>query len=202
MDSFPSASIELILLLYWFGASKMTFSHISTGEFLLFMIPMEPWVVLACSVDHRAIRVDKFVRDCSGKFGNFHSFSVAQSAGGLEIGSDHQDWVALPYNFAFYEFPLHPWQWCSSWPYARNMSGIGVQVDSFIHEFLDVLKDVVQAAPSDLSYHILSVTHLFYKIVANIFESRYILVLIRLVISLESKELTNSSWDNETAFWH
>jgi hypothetical protein len=51
---------------------------------------MEPWwFVLACSVNFGA-RVDKFVWDCSGKFDNFHPFSVAQSTGGLAKGFDHQ----------------------------------------------------------------------------------------------------------------
>jgi hypothetical protein len=61
-------------------------------------------------VDPRA-RVGKFVWDCSGKFDNFHPFSVTQSTCGLSKGSDHQeDWVALPYNLAFYEVPLvHTW---------------------------------------------------------------------------------------------
>jgi hypothetical protein len=56
-------------------------------------------------------------------------------------------------------------------------------------------------APSDLSCDIfLSVTHLFYRIVVNTFESRYNLVLISLVKFLESEELANSSWEDETAF--
>jgi hypothetical protein len=57
------------------------------------------------------------------------------------------------------------------------------------------------AAPSDLSCDVfLSITHLAYIIVVNIFESRYNLVLIRLIGFLESEELANSSFDDKTAF--
>jgi hypothetical protein len=47
-----------------------------------------------------------------------------------------------------------------------------------------------------------SVCHLglFYRIVVKIFENRYNLVLIRHVKFLESEELANSSWDDETSF--
>jgi hypothetical protein len=69
---------------------------------------MELWFVSAYSMDFRA-RVDKLIGDGSRNFDDFHPFSVAQSAGGLAKGFDHQDWVALPYNLAFYEVPLHPW---------------------------------------------------------------------------------------------
>jgi hypothetical protein len=41
-------------------------------------------------------RVDKLIGDSSGMFNDFHHFSVAQSAGGLAKGFDHQDWIALP----------------------------------------------------------------------------------------------------------
>jgi hypothetical protein len=107
MDSFPSVSIELIFLPSGFGASKSTFALISTGGFLLFMMPMEPWCVSTRSMTFGAI-VDKFVGDCSGKFDDFHPFS-AQSTGGLAKSVDHQDWVALLYNLVFYEVPLHTW---------------------------------------------------------------------------------------------
>jgi hypothetical protein len=51
-------------------------------------------------------------------------------------------------------------------------------------------------APSDLSCDILlSVTHLFYRIVVKTFGSKYNLVLIRLVHFLESEELAE---DDET----
>jgi hypothetical protein len=57
---------------------------------------MEPWFVLACSMDFVA-RVDKLIGDSSGKFNNFHPFPVTQStAGGLTKGFDHRYWVALP----------------------------------------------------------------------------------------------------------
>jgi hypothetical protein len=36
-------------------------------------------------------RVDKFIGDHLEKFDNFHSFSVAQSAGGLAKSFDYQD---------------------------------------------------------------------------------------------------------------
>jgi hypothetical protein len=102
-DSFSSVSVELILLLVLsgFGASKpkmfALFALISTEGFLLLFV-----------MDFGA-RVDYFVGNCSGKFDNFHPFSVAQSVGGLAKGFDHQDWVALPYNLAFYEVPLYTW---------------------------------------------------------------------------------------------
>jgi hypothetical protein len=60
------------------------FALISTGVGYLFMIPMEPWFVSACPVDFRT-RVNKLIWDGSGKFDNFHPFSVAQSAGGFSF---------------------------------------------------------------------------------------------------------------------
>jgi hypothetical protein len=54
---------------------------------------MESWFMLACSMNFGA-RVDQFIEDHSGKFDNFHPFSVAQSTGGLAKGFDYQDWVA------------------------------------------------------------------------------------------------------------
>ena len=38
------------------------FALISTGVFILFVVPMEPWFVSACSVSFQA-RVDKCIRD-------------------------------------------------------------------------------------------------------------------------------------------
>jgi hypothetical protein len=57
-------------------------------------------------------------------------------------------------------------------------------------------------APSDLFCDIyLSVTRLFLQNCGKKkFESRYNLVLIRIVKFLESEELADSSWDDETAF--
>jgi hypothetical protein len=49
---------------------------------------MEPWFVLACTMDFGA-RVDEFVMNSCGKFDSFHPFSVAQSAGGLAKHFDH-----------------------------------------------------------------------------------------------------------------
>jgi hypothetical protein len=117
------------------------FVLISTVGFLLFMIPMEPWFVSACSMDFRT-RVDELIRDGSGEFDNFHPFSVAQSTGGLAKGFDHQNWVSLPQNVAFDEVPLHSWQWCcgSSQPNTGEMSCVGVQMDSLFHELFDVLE--------------------------------------------------------------
>jgi hypothetical protein len=74
---------------------------------------MELWFVLACSMDFGA-KIDELIGDGSGYFNNFHRFSVTQIAGGLGKGFDHQDWVSLPQNVAFYEVPLHSWQWCCS----------------------------------------------------------------------------------------
>jgi hypothetical protein len=51
---------------------------------------MEPWFVLACSMDFRA-RVDELIGANSGEFNYLHHFSVAQSTGGLVEGVDHQD---------------------------------------------------------------------------------------------------------------
>jgi hypothetical protein len=51
----------------------MLFVLINTGDFLLFMKPMEPWFVLACSLD-AAARVDKFIGDRLGKFDGFYPF--------------------------------------------------------------------------------------------------------------------------------
>jgi hypothetical protein len=52
-------------------------------------------------------RIDKLIGDGSGEFNDFHPFSVAQSPGGLAKGFDHQNWVFLPQNVAFYEVSLH-----------------------------------------------------------------------------------------------
>jgi hypothetical protein len=41
----------------------------------------------------------------------------------------------------------------------------------------------------------------FYRIVVKTFESKYNLVLIRIVKFLESEELADSSWDDETALF-
>jgi hypothetical protein len=60
---------------------------ISTRVKYLFMIPMEPWFVMACSMNFGAI-VDEFIRDYSVKFDNFHPLSVAQSAGGFAESFD------------------------------------------------------------------------------------------------------------------
>jgi hypothetical protein len=67
--------------------------------------PVEPWFVSACSVDF-GTRVDEWIGGGSGELDNFHLFSVAQSAGGLAEGFDHQNWVSLPQNVAFDEVPL------------------------------------------------------------------------------------------------
>jgi hypothetical protein len=84
---------------------------------------MKPGFVMACTVNFGA-RVDQFVGDSSVEFYDLHPFSVAQqSPGGFS-----EDWVASPYNIAFYEVPLYSWHWCCSslGPDASEVSCIGV----------------------------------------------------------------------------
>jgi hypothetical protein len=57
-------------------------------------------------------RIDKLIGDGSGKFDNFHPFSVAHSAGGFSESFEHQNWVFLPQKVAFDEVLLHSWRWC------------------------------------------------------------------------------------------
>jgi hypothetical protein len=76
-DSFPSGSIELILHLSGSGASKTICWHFCTHQhrdFILFVVPMESWFVVACPVNFGP-RVDQFSGDQLGEFDNFHPFS-------------------------------------------------------------------------------------------------------------------------------
>jgi hypothetical protein len=85
MDSFPPASIETVLLVVGFVASKTTFRAFCAHQHW-------SWIyvhgTLVCDGMLKA-RADEFIGDCSVEFDGFHPFSVAQSAGGFAKSFDN-----------------------------------------------------------------------------------------------------------------
>jgi peroxiredoxin len=78
---------------FWLGLGLprqlfVLFALISTGVGSLFVISIEPWFVMTCSVNFGA-RVDQFIGDGSVEFNDLHPFSATQSTGGFTKGFDN-----------------------------------------------------------------------------------------------------------------